>query len=656
MTKHIFISILLALSLLSGCSKQHISPIAVPSPARTPEERADRAFEAMQYEAARELYRTLLTQPGTSPFIRARYYERVAEAGLALNDPAGAGQTLTRWAAEDPGAEDTLAWQRLHLQVAAKTMDGPDYLTAVRETLNRPTLSWPGKQTLGSEQFEALWGAEKREDALSLSGALHQAAPDQAARQELERNFLSLAGSMTPETRTHILAAASEQDKERFPFSLVAWAEGQHLLTLSPDNWPAAYELLRLAPFSSDLVDRQWYRNELTGLEHHFGPSSRSVALLLPMSGPLGTIGQKIARGAQCALLGQPRTGRTGELRIINSAGPDWKAELSELGPEFTVVGGPLRKEIWQGIRQDNLQSQRLFLTFMSSLPGEGVDGWRFFGSPTDQARTVIRAAMQQHGITDFAVFYPKERFGSAMAEAFWQTVKAEGGSLKGMGTYPPNSPRELGQAVATLLKAPSGKSQQKTPAPDFQAVFLPDSLTRAQLVAPQFFFYDAKDLLFLGPQVWNQAFLGGSRPELQYLSRALFPGAWWPDNPKPAMARLQQEFARYKWGTPGFWAGLGYDFTRFAEKAGTASPLSPPDQIASVLHAAAAGMSGWTIAPLDWDEKGQARQTMFLFRPGAGGPVRIQPKAVQAVPQQPAMPPPSKQQVPGLTETNIPS
>ena len=654
MTRHILISILLAMSLLSGCSKQLVPPI--PSLARTPADRADRAFSAMQYETARAMYRTLLSQPGPSASVRGLYFERMITSGISLNDTAGARQDLARWASEDPGAEDTLAWQRLHLQLAAQTLSGPQYLTAVQETLNRPNLPWQSKQTLGAEQFETQWQAGARMDALLLSAALHRAAPDQTGRQELERNMLALAGSMAPEVREELLAAAPETEKQYFPFSLVAWAQGQHLLALSPDNWLAAHKLLRLAPFSADLADREWFRNELAGLEHHFGPASRSVAMLLPLSGPLRKIGREIAQGAQCGLLAVRNPEQISELRFINSEGQDWESELAALGPEFRIVGGPLRSSVWQKLRQESLHAERMFLTFMSSMEGEGREGWRFFGSPADQARTVIQAAIQEHGITSFAVFYPKEHFGSTMAEAFWNEAAAAGCSISDMASYPPNSPRELGGAVAGLLKAPPAGSEQETPPPDFQAVFLPDSLNRAQMIAPQFFFYDAKELLFLGPQIWNQGFLSGSKPELQYLSRALFPGAWWPTSPDPEMARLQQEFSRKNWGAPGFWAGLGYDFIRFAGEMNDASPLGAPERIAAILHETAMTMQGWTMAPLDWDASGNARQTMFLFRPSSDGPVRVRQNALPAPDSRPAVPAPSRREAPSLTETNIAS
>ncbi|HKK32298.1 MAG TPA: penicillin-binding protein activator [Desulfomicrobiaceae bacterium] len=656
MTKHVLISIALLLGMLGGCSRQVVSPVEPLSPALSPAARADRAWQAMQYDTARTLYRTLLQNPGLEPSRRALYRSREISAGIALNDLSGAGQALADWAANVPAARDTAAWQRLHLELASRTRTPEIFLETVQEVLARPDLPWPAKKSLLRERIDAFRqdGAPVR--AMRAAGALYAAAPDQGERRVLEHETLALAGSMPPQERSEILAAVSRDETKRFPFSLVAWTQGRDLLERSADNWGTAYPLLSPAAQSRDLVDPEMYRRELAGLEEQLGSTAPAIALLVPMSGPYRTIGRDIARGAQCALPGQ--TGPA-ELRIINSAGPDWQHELAELGPQFKIVGGPLRPEIWKSIKQRQLHRQRLFLSFMSSLPGEGQDGWRFFGSPADQIRTVVRAAMDIHGVRRFAVLYPKERFGSTMAREFWKGVRSEGGELSGMGSYAPNSPKQLGASVATLLNVSSSENGEEAPEPDFQAVFLPDSLSRVQLLAPQFFYYDAKNLLFLGPQVWNQAFLGHADAELQYLSGSIFPGAWWPDNPDPEMARLQHRFTSHGWGTPGFWAGLGYDFITFGSRLGGTSVLDSPEHIASRLHSAGAAMPGWTIAPLNWDNQGQAHQAMFLFRPGQQGPERIrQPESVSPAPATAPRPirSPAPKSDSRLIETNIPS
>lgn len=655
MTKHVLISLALLLSMLSGCSRQIVPPIAPPS-AASPAARADRAWQAMQYDTARSLYRDLLQRPGLSPDRRSLYGSRAVAAGLALNDLEGADRDLQTWAENMPSALDTLEWQRLHLRRISRTAPAPERVQAVQNTLARPGLPWTDKLTLGEERVNALRRDGFPREALQVIAALHEAAPDRDARRELEHGTLTLATSMPPEERETILTDVVGPDRELFPFSLIAWAQGQDLLSRSPDEWPSAYRLLAPAARSEDLADREWFRSELAGLEQRFGAVASGIVLLIPMSGPYQSIGREIARGAQCALFELPeRTFAAQELRIINSAGPDWQNELAELPPRFKVVGGPLRRDIWQTVRKHGLHRERFFLSFMSSLPDEGRAGWRFFGSPADQVRTVVRAAMDMHGIRSFAVFYPEERFGSTMAREFWKGVRAEGGVLSGMGTYDPGSPRRLGEAVAGLLDAPAEDSEEEAPEPDFQAVFLPDSLSRAELLAPQFFFYDAKNLLFLGPQVWNQAFLGHADPELQYLSRSLFPGAWWPDNPVPEMVRLQQAFIRQGWGSPGFWAGLGHDFISFGSRLENVSPLDGPERTASILHGAAERMPGWTIAPLDWDAQGHARQNMFLFRPGHDGPVRI-PQAGSTNPESYSPGPAGPETGPEITETNIPS
>jgi uncharacterized protein len=172
-------------------------------------------------------------------------------------------------------------------------------------------------------------------------------------------------------------------------------------------------------------------------------------------------------------------------------------------------------------------------------------------------------------------------------------------------------------------------KKEAVRPDPDFQAVFLPDTLTTAKSIVPQFHFYDESRLLFLGTELWTQSWNEESRAESQYFQLALMPGAWWADNPAPAAVELRRLGAERD-ETPDFLVALGYDFTRFAAALG---PIPQDWAAREVNRLLAQGPSfSWSLAPLQWDLGGMVTQEMFVLTPGRKGLVQADPQRIRTV------------------------
>ena len=104
-------------------------------------------------------------------------------------------------------------------------------------------------------------------------------------------------------------------------------------------------------------------------------------------------------------------------IKLINTESPTFLEELRAVSG-VPIIGGPLRKEIWGQIRLAGLHRTSRFLTFMPSVEDEGKEAWRFFSTPADQVRAVIRGC-EQLGITSYAILHPQDRFGTAMADIF---------------------------------------------------------------------------------------------------------------------------------------------------------------------------------------------------------------------------------------------
>jgi hypothetical protein len=318
--------------------------------------------------------------------------------------------------------------------------------------------------------------------------------------------------------------------------------------------------------------------------------------------------------------------GGTIQIEVVNSEAPDWMDRIKALPQDIQVIGGPLRVDALQAVKASRLNNERAFFAFLSGLGDlrEGVDAWRFFPSPEDQARALVNMAVDDLGLKRLAVLYPQERFGQRMLDVFSRAAADKGAAVVASESYPPGQHAQWGKVVAKLIKAsPKIDKTPRDPHTGFEAVFIPDSWKNAQMLAPQFFFYEEDRLVILGPELWGTTQAAAEGVEAQYFRLSAYPTAWWPDNPAPSAQALVKAAAPDAEGGGGgkadFWVALGFDFARFAAALG---PISPANGYAGVNESIRRAQAiDWCMAPISWDASGAARQAMFLFTPAKGGP-----------------------------------
>jgi hypothetical protein len=339
------------------------------------------------------------------------------------------------------------------------------------------------------------------------------------------------------------------------------------------------------------------------------------------------------------------------DIRLINSEAPDLVEQIRTLPVEYAVVGGPLRKSVYDKLNSSGLTGAKPFFTFLPSLPEsrEGVDAWRFFPSPMDEIDVLLELATERLALRRMGVLYPNERFGYRMAELFrehvarlsgqegadvdmegassiWAAVDEPGAIPLGIAaesSYDPADPTKWGRPVAEMLGVPNlprGEDGEPLlpPEPDFEAVFLPDSWSHAELLIPHFFFYEEDRLLFLGPGLWEQGIRGDDDIESRYFRLTVFPGAFFDQSGAPGTEKLRQSLDRSGLPIPDFWVALGYDFIRFASRLGEMPHVHDPEAVNALLPPAAE--MNWSMAPIVWDQGGKASQKLFLFQPTDAG------------------------------------
>lgn len=585
---------------------------------------ANAAWDAKRYEVAELYYTKLLEREDLTRENKLAVYPRLADAAYRNEHFHQARIALEDWANLQTDALSEWTWERLYLDTMAQLGKTERLRNHQAWVLRNDRIPWPTREAVAlwySQYYQTRGYAERGLDVLA---DFYYAAPDAAAQAGLERKYLQRLQDMTAMQMDELSGAVTTENLWRFPYSLVGF-EFDVRKASDKKAWSAVWRNLGNIVQKAELVDPSPLKEKLAELESQYGVPRIGIALALPLTGPYGKVGVKILRGAGLAQWRLAQQGIDIDMRVINTESTGWSDRLAGLPSHYTVVGGPLRvsafKELTPADTSNDIFEERAFFTFMSSLGDrqEGQDAWRFFTSRNDEVRSLVRMVVEELGIKDLAIFYPEEKFGRAMAEAFYSESYPLGGRIKGMQSYPPRNLKQWGVRIGKLLNVPDDFSENKDAPleqPDFGAVFIPDGWGQAQTLLPNFFFYEGDQLVFLGPGLWSRALDNAKDIDEHYYRLAVCPGAWLEDS--DGGRNLQNALTEEGLGEADFWVALGYDFLRFAGKIGAVSPGWDADDINTrILEAQNIAFS---MAPISWDEDGLARQDLFLFSPVRNG------------------------------------
>ncbi len=594
-----------ALALASCAPKKILSVPASPDQSGLPGYRAEDPEKALE-RYTRHLESTRPGDPG-----RNQAWRGSVGSAIQLGQYDLAERNLQSWKDESAGAVESWDWNQAYAQLLLARKGNDAYSSFLIDLVGREDLDWTAREAAGMELVDHFWEIPEYGLAFDALGLVYRSAPDDAVRSSLEATALSRAESLPLDDLRKVLDAALGADPNAYPWSMVVWAESMKLLARDKGNWPTVWPSLSAIVRAGDLANKEFFAGNLRSLEQELGPVRQSLVLLLPLSGPYAQVGWKIAKGADVAWRESRAQTAAPAIQLINTESPSFIDDLKALGA-VPIVGGPLRRDVWQKIRLAGLHHASRFLTFMPSVEDEGDQAWRFFGSPEDQARALVRWC-EQLGVTSYAVLHPQDRFGTGMTEIFQQTARVLGADIAAVRGYDLGNPPGWSKAVASILGA-TGDKDSLNPDPPYQAVFLPDSLFRVQQLAPLFHYYEETRLLFLGPQLWGQG-LGEIHLEEQYFDLAVFPGAWSADLPTQSamnLVRGMQDGGE----EADLWAALGYDFVRFSALVGG---RQGSDEVFNQALSEAATRMPWSMAPMHWDG-GRVAQDMFLYQPRRSG------------------------------------
>jgi len=581
---------------------------------------ADTAFAEARWARSEFYYQRLAERQDLDPVQRPVVLRKLADSALRADHPMQARFALEQWATLAPDAVNDWQYNALLLD-AYRALGQEQRLAELKgRLLEDASLPWAVRHRAGV-RLALGYAADGREQAglRTLEEFYSQAAGpgDRAAMEQTLYRGLQRVEDMDG------LARAVAQDRSlSFPGALILFEQARRSAHEGDKAWERSWKVMRGILANANLADKVSLGDILLALERSNGQPRNGVALLLPVTGRYQEVGRKIVRGAGVAQWMLANQGIELDIKVINTDVPDWLDRLAALPPQYAVVGGPLRVSSFKALEHSEELSRRAVFGFLPSLgeAREGVQAWRFFSSREDEVRALVRLTNERLGITRFGVLHPEEPFGNDMASVFRRQVILSGGSVVAQKSYPPKTSPAWGDRIAQLLDVP-GNFDKKAPLPsaDFGAVFLPDGWSQAQLLVPNFFFYDATDMVFLGPSLWSSALERVTDVENAYFRLAVCPGAWNPES--PGARQLQERLDAEGLGPADLWVALGYDWLRTAAGLGTLPTDWTPAQVTARLQRLDLEYS---LAPMSWDADGVANQDLYLFRPGADGGVRL--------------------------------
>ena len=617
--------------LAGGCGKTVITrPVTTPAPApavRPAESRisvpeAENALRNGNMVLAERIATQIVTRQetlrGLSNDDTARIYRVQALAAAGNGHPFLAMTALDRWLAAAPGADASDEWRETFL-VSLGQLPLYDAQSRAAMAMTDPAKPFPLRS--GAALFLAARQWDKGEAAPALANleTFYAHAGDKTNQAHMEHALFAGLQSANSMTLASLDAQVTAENAKTYPYAVVRLEalrrQALHGATLDEAREAAAF-LAEDTMLADPSILGAWDAQSLA--QASVVPlAGKKIVLALPLGGQLGGIGKKIALGADEARNEFARSGYTVSVITLDTNSPDWMDRLAALPPDATIVGGPLRLDMFAAANAHGLTRQRAFFTFLPGLGDgrEGLDGWRFFPSNEDQL-TALFAVTSRLGITSYAVLMPdNDPYAARMADMFAAHAAAMGGSVVRRAEYPRNDPSKWNKFIGSFLgthKKATGK-----PATPHQAVFLPDSWRNMELIVPNLFYFLETRQVLLGTSLWEQGLAATDKVAAHYYRLAVFPGAWNKTAPSRAAEQLFAAYARAGRGEPDFWAGLGYDFVRFAATLDV--PVNWNPEVVNMALARGTDML-WSMAPITWSHAGAASQNLFLFTPREDG------------------------------------
>ncbi len=282
-------------------------------------------------------------------------------------------------------------------------------------------------------------------------------------------------------------------------------------------------------------VPTQWMDRSASNTQ-----TPRSIALLLPLRGTLGPVGQAIRQGFLTAA--QMNNGPHPQINIIDTTteASIEAAYHKALSQKAQLIVGPLLRAQVQRIAELDLNVPVIALNYVDPNVRTASNLYQFGLSPRDEARQAVHAAWEQ-GYRQALLLAVSTAWGTQLAQAFRTEWEQLGGHIVEQASLSPR-PRDLTAQIRHLLQF-TKPNQRRT---DFDVIFLASDKTIARQVKPLLKFFYAGDVpVYASASVYE---VNSSRQSNNDLNGLIFCAAPWMLGQRTAYANV---YAQLQTTTP---------------------------------------------------------------------------------------------------------
>ena len=421
------------------------------------------------------------------------------------------------------------------------------------------------------------------QDALFLYNQALAHAQDQSNEKE---EFILLAdiGSLLSQTPAKDIQEFIEIKNINIPRSLLLYWLGVNYAL--ENNSVKAKETLET--FLFEYPEHPYYLEtvELVAVIKQSIFHKNTIGCLLPLTGKYAVFGQRALTGIQLAIeqLSNKYSKKFKIIIIDTKADPDIAAKGVRTLYQKNVAGiiGPLLNIDKAGLEAQRLKIPLIALTQKQDFSLKGDYLFSNFITPRMQVQTLGAYLFLELGIKKVAILYPDEKYGKKYMELFWDIVDEYGGEIVGVESYdgkktdfkepiqkltgefypiPESLKPEIFESEAMgfspLDIQRSAREEEKIEI-DFQALFIPDSPPKVNLILPQLAYNDATGMYLVGTNLWHHKSL--LKDAKGYNRKSVITDGFFNNSQKPAAMEFTTEFESMFKEKPKFLEAISYD------------------------------------------------------------------------------------------------
>lgn len=451
---------------------------------------------------------------------REAYRLNAAHDWLRAGEPQRARAVLQQIDSKGLGTGLWVRRQLIEARIALAENNGPAALAALREVA-APAEAQPLQVEIHVLRAEAHARLRQHLAAARERVALEPLLTDALERRDNQRAIIaSLADTPDAElaaAERHsgdvlggwaelVRIARSTSQHSVFKQKVTAWRARQRLHPVTEETLAALRTLVPYGagtsqPLSGEAADPVQSFSGQINID-----TTRPIALMLPLTGPLAAAGNAVREGFMAAVNAEGAEGAGTPVRVYDvgaSGSTDTTLEVLSVyqqarqeGAAFAV--GPLAKEGVKALYTlGALPLPTLALNYNEDSTATPGNLYEFGLAPEDEARQAAERAWLD-GRSRVLVLTPEGEWGERIRRAFGEHLERLGGLVVAQQTYPSEG-QDFSEPIRRLLgyrPAPANDKRAKpTRRQDADAIFMVALPRQARIIHPQLRYYYAFDL-----------------------------------------------------------------------------------------------------------------------------------------------------------------